>query len=210
MVTPQLKAMFKAQGIQIIPRQEGAEQVACMLTMPGRDRSQCLVGNWGLPPVGPAGEQLIDFTIKAAPANSFLDSHVIQGKRVLPMTVAISKIASAAIRSHPGHHLVRVENAQLFGGVGVDADVAVTLKLTSSRAPTTRRSRCRACSPVGQRPAQPAYGALVVLTRSSGQAAADAASRSARAVAAPRRPPRSTTALFLFHGPPCRASSPPR
>ena len=53
MVTPQLKAHFQAQGIQIIPREEGATQVAALLSLGGADRSQCLVGNWALPPVTP-------------------------------------------------------------------------------------------------------------------------------------------------------------
>jgi NADP-dependent 3-hydroxy acid dehydrogenase YdfG len=46
MVTPELKAHFKAQGVQIIPRDEGADQVAAMISMVGADRSQCLIGNW--------------------------------------------------------------------------------------------------------------------------------------------------------------------
>ena len=52
-VTPALKAHFKSQGVQIIPRCEGAEQVAALLTMRSRDRSQVLVGNWGMPAVAP-------------------------------------------------------------------------------------------------------------------------------------------------------------
>ena len=45
MVNAQLKAMFKSQGVEIIPYTEGAQIVAAMLT-----DSKCiqgLVGNWG-------------------------------------------------------------------------------------------------------------------------------------------------------------------
>ena len=106
MVTPELKAHFKSQGVQIIPRAEGAEQVAALLTMQSRDRSQVLVGNWGMPAVAPLeAEQNVSATF-AAPAasgfNGFLRSHEIQGKAVLPMTVAVAHMASTVLKAHPG------------------------------------------------------------------------------------------------------------
>ena len=54
---PVLEKMFKAQGIEIIPRAEGAQQVATLLTLKGKDRAQILVGNWALPPNVPAQER---------------------------------------------------------------------------------------------------------------------------------------------------------
>ena len=92
--------------MQIIPRAEGAEQVAALLTMQSRDRSQVLVGNWGMPAVTPLeAEQSVSATF-AAPAasgfNGFLRSHEIQGKAVLPMTVAVAHMASTVLKAHPG------------------------------------------------------------------------------------------------------------
>ena len=99
-------------------------QVAALLTLGGRDRSQCLIGNWGLPPVGPcSAEQVASFTIRAPVAggvHSFLNSHVIRGKPVLPMTVALGHIGASVLRSYPGHHLLAVEGAKLFSGIDVE------------------------------------------------------------------------------------------
>jgi hypothetical protein len=53
MVTPQLKAHFQANGVQIIPRQGGADQVAALLTLQCPGRVQVLIGNWGLAPLLP-------------------------------------------------------------------------------------------------------------------------------------------------------------
>ena len=134
MVTPELKAHFKSQGVQIIPRTEGAEQVAALLTMASRERSQVLVGNWGMPAVTPLeAEQLVSATFSAPGAsgfNGFLRSHVIQGKAVLPMTVAVAHMASTVLKAHPGFHMAAVEEAKLFGGVtlGEDADVVIKMR----------------------------------------------------------------------------------
>ena len=133
MVTPELKAHFKSQGVQIIPRAEGAEQVAALLTMPSRERSQVLVGNWGMPAVTPLeAEQLVSATFSAPGAsgfNGFLRSHVIQGKAVLPMTVAVAHMASTVLKAHPGFHMAAVEEAKLFGGVTLSEDADVVIKM---------------------------------------------------------------------------------
>merc|ERR1711881_430712 len=57
MVTPQLKAMFKSQGVEIIPREDGGNIVASLITE--CEAAQCLVGNWGLPPSAPISKQHI-------------------------------------------------------------------------------------------------------------------------------------------------------
>ena len=76
MVTPALKAHFQAQGIEIIPRQGGAETVAAMLT--DAAATQCLVGNWRLPPVAPAADVLVVRRTFRASANPALADHAIK------------------------------------------------------------------------------------------------------------------------------------
>ena len=39
------------------------------------------------------------------------------------MTSAAAFMATAALRAHPGYHLVKLEKMQLFGGVCLDAQV---------------------------------------------------------------------------------------
>ena len=49
--------------------------------------------------------------------NSFLDSHLVKGKRVLPFTLATQSMAEAAADTHPGYHLWSVQDVQLFRGL---------------------------------------------------------------------------------------------
>jgi len=113
MVNAALKAHFQAMGVQIIPRDGGAVQVAALLTLPGPDRIQCLVGNWGLPPVAPLATRA---TVKAQMkcprngGNTFLDAHVIQGTPTLPMTVACGFLGAVVSRLHPGWLLHSLED----------------------------------------------------------------------------------------------------
>ena len=105
------------------------KKVAALLTMKGSDRSQCLVGNWALPPVSPKAELRVRWTMRAgsASSNGFVNSHRLQGKRVLPMTVALGKVAAVVARAHPGWYLKGVEAGRLFGGVDLEADTDVEL-----------------------------------------------------------------------------------
>ena len=50
-------------------------------------------------------------------ANLFLEAHLIQGRRVLPMTATLGYMAAAVLRQHPGFHLVAIQEAQLFSSL---------------------------------------------------------------------------------------------
>ena len=128
MVTPALKAHFQSQGVEIIPRPEGAEQVAAVLTMQGKERNQCLFGNWGLPGVTPVDAELsVSKATRRADAG-VLESHLIQGKAVVPMTVATAMMASAVVKAHPGFFLDSVKDAKL-DGLTLTADVETVTKM---------------------------------------------------------------------------------
>lgn len=95
MVTPTLKAHFKAQGVEIIPRDSGGDITGALIA--GSANVQNLVGNWLSPPVRNANRvNTISRTLKAE-KNPFLRSHLIHGKAVLPMTVACGYIGTAAM-----------------------------------------------------------------------------------------------------------------
>merc|ERR1719387_1585198 len=102
MVNATLKEMFEKQGVQVIPREGGAESTSALMVMHGPERTQCLVGNWKVPPTAPVdAKQKVTWTVSPG-SNMFLESHLIQGKRVLPMTIAVAEIAAVVSRMHPG------------------------------------------------------------------------------------------------------------
>ena len=57
------------------------------------------------------------------------------GRRVVPMTCAASLMATTVLRAHPGFHLARVQDVQLFGGLFADEDTEVTLTMKRASAP---------------------------------------------------------------------------
>jgi hypothetical protein len=138
MVDARLKAHFQSQGVQIIPRDGGAAQVAALLDPSSSGSSnapqhrQYLVGNWGFPavqpdpatfPVGVGGGRAtataslsVRRTLHAR-SNPFLASHVIRGARVLPMTCAVGQLGATVADLFPGWVLSAVRDFGLFRGV---------------------------------------------------------------------------------------------
>merc|ERR1711871_186260 len=121
MVTPQLKAHFQSNGVQVIPRDEGAEIVAAMIT--SAEETQCLVGNWLSPPVQCARSKNVVLRTVNPNANLFLESHKIHGTPVLPMTVACGALASMAAQLNPGFFVEKVSNLRLFTGLTIKKEV---------------------------------------------------------------------------------------
>jgi len=120
MVTPALKAHFKSAGVQIIPRDEGAEIVASILT--SSEQIQCLVGNWLSPPVKCLRAKNTLLRTVGRNSSPFVESHTIKGKAVLPMTVATGTLASIPLQLNPGYFLEKVEDVKLFSGLTLDSD----------------------------------------------------------------------------------------
>ena len=120
MVTPALKAHFKSAGVQIIPRDEGAEIVASILT--SSEQVQCLVGNWLSPPVKCLRDRNTLVRRVGRSSSPFVESHKIKGKAVLPMTVATGTLASIPLQLNPGYFLEKVEELKLFSGLVLDSN----------------------------------------------------------------------------------------
>ena len=120
MVTPALKAHFKSQGVEIIPRPEGAEQVAAVLTMQGKRAQPVPLRQLGPPGVDAGRRELSVSKIRPRRRRPCSSPHLIQGKAVVPMTVATAMMASAVVKAHPGFFLDSVKDAKLFGGLDAD------------------------------------------------------------------------------------------
>jgi NAD(P)-dependent dehydrogenase (short-subunit alcohol dehydrogenase family)/acyl carrier protein len=128
MVNATLEKHFRSMGVQIIPRAGGSETVAQCILYSGS--KQVLVGNWGLPAVTPLSQTHTVRRTISIKSNPFLDSHMIQKRRVLPMTVAIGDLAQVAKSIYRGYHLWGIEDARLFAGVTLTEDVACEITLT--------------------------------------------------------------------------------
>lgn len=127
MVTPQLKAMFKSQGVEIIPYDEGSEIVAAMLC--DMTSVQGLVGNWGLPPVRPKRKRHSVTKVLEPSRNNFLDSHRIQQKRVVPLAVAACSMAKSARGLYQGYRVKSIDDVKVFAGIKLESHANTTTKV---------------------------------------------------------------------------------
>jgi len=127
MVTPQLKAMFKSQGVEIIPYDEGSEIVAAMLC--DMTSVQGLVGNWGLPPVRPKRKRHTLTKVIQPSRNSFLDSHMIQQKRVVPLAVAACSMAESARGLYQGYRVKSIDDVKVFAGIKLESHADTTTRI---------------------------------------------------------------------------------
>ncbi|MEI6386973.1 MAG: SDR family NAD(P)-dependent oxidoreductase [Spirochaetota bacterium] len=131
MVTPELKRMFAARGVYIIPLAAGAELLAKELMATTNRSPQILVGN----DMKGGSEQKKKLkagrVIKALHLqnNPFLADHVIAGHSVLPTVAAMAWMTEAAKALYPGFGSASLESYQLFKGVILDGTQASSYAL---------------------------------------------------------------------------------
>ena len=143
MVTPETEAKFKALGVSLVHAELGRDlfrselvadakgpvEVICGAapweeTEAARSATPTLPGNAGLLPAGgPAliGAQLLEQPLTIRSRDPYLRDHMIDGKPVLAMAMAMEIMAQSVSRAFgDGWSIVAVENARLFNGVIVD------------------------------------------------------------------------------------------
>merc|ERR1711988_392182 len=69
----------------------------------------------------------VNRTIRARNNNRFLNSHMLHGRKVLPMTVACGYLISSSMNLYPGYYLSSISNCQLYKGIIVDEDIRTQL-----------------------------------------------------------------------------------
>ncbi|MFK7904431.1 MAG: SDR family NAD(P)-dependent oxidoreductase, partial [Chitinophagales bacterium] len=127
MVSPGLKKMFEAHGVQLIPQDAGAWLMAYELSKANKSEAQVVVGSVLPLAQSHIGEHLQAHRIHrklTVEANPFLQHHVIGGNPVLPIVNAISWIANSCEQLYPDYKITRVENTRLFKGIVFDGNQA--------------------------------------------------------------------------------------
>jgi len=126
MVSPQLKALFEARGVSVMPVDLGSRLFADALTRKN-EAVQLLVNHGSLSPseVRPwrAPVQRISRTMSVE-GNPFLHDHVINGKPVLPAACAAVWIANVCQQSRPGYRFFSLSEFRVLKGVVFDEGLA--------------------------------------------------------------------------------------
>ncbi|GJM62548.1 SDR family NAD(P)-dependent oxidoreductase [Persicobacter diffluens] len=123
MVSGELKKMFEAHGVSLVPSDEGPVSMVDQLSTLFADQPQVILG--GTLPLAKADTSgdlktaVLERSLKEE-ANPFLGHHVIQGNAVLPIINASTWMAQTAEDFYPGFFVYKVENAKLFKGIVFD------------------------------------------------------------------------------------------
>lgn len=137
MVTPELKRHFEAQGVSLIPLTAGAGFFAEEADGMNPEEVEIVVG-------GPAGSASAFFARQARTwtrekvldpaACPWLDDHVIQDDRVVPVVMAHEWFVQFARSAYPDLDVERIENIKVLSGIRIPPDRTspVTLIVTGT------------------------------------------------------------------------------
>jgi len=140
MVTPELKRMFAARGVYIIPLAAGAQLLLSELAADDNRCPQILVGNDLSKEQAPVEEapvkkspvNCLSDSLKCASAtknlqtinNAFLSDHRFNGNMVLPTVCAIAWMSDVAKQFLPDYHYIGFKDYKLLKGIVCDGTQA--------------------------------------------------------------------------------------
>ncbi len=133
MVSPELKKVFEAHGVSLVPSQEGPAAMADQISIERMQDTQVILG--GTLPMaraetnGPLNTYRIHRRLTES-ANPFLAHHVIQGHAVLPIIHASTWMVQSAAALYPGFFLYKAEKIKLFKGIVFDGQQQENYVLT--------------------------------------------------------------------------------
>ena len=140
MVTESLKKVFAGEGIGLIGLEEGGELLVREITAanePVEIIAMAGVSAFSLSiaaslPEAPLTEAFrLNLTVEDFP---FIRSHVIDGKAVLPMAMAVEWLAHGALHGNPGFRFHGFNNLRICKGVIFDQGRSCSLRVMAGRA----------------------------------------------------------------------------
>ncbi len=131
MVTPALKKVFASEGVALLPLGGGGRHLLSELAAaPGSD-VETVVTAAAAQKAGPAATAFTR-TIDVD-SHPFLDSHVIDGKPVLPVAMMVEWLAHGALHGNPGLGFCGLDDLRVFKGV-ILRDGPKTIRVDAAKA----------------------------------------------------------------------------
>lgn len=127
MVTPDLKKLFEARNIRVIPVEVGARMLLEELAPSRRKGAQVLVGDPPAYPLEDLDPTLRRYQIRRKlrlEANPFLYDHRIGDHAVLPATCAATWVVNACEQLYPGYTFFSLENFKILKGIVFDESLS--------------------------------------------------------------------------------------
>ena len=145
MVTPALKSMFSAEGIEVIGMESGAAYLLDEIACDG-PTEVLILGAGSRVPTGkyaPAvatndaeSDELpmvFERTI-STDTHEFMASHVLDGRAVLPAAMTLEWLAHSALHGNPGLRFVGVDDFRVFKGVLVESHESFQVRVCADAA----------------------------------------------------------------------------
>ncbi len=133
MVTPELKKVFEARHVDVIPTEVGARLLVDALMggdtqgSLGQDLIQVVVGGAPLRPAARVNPELHQYQIRRhlkADENPFLFDHMIGGRPVLPATCGAAWAVYSCEQLNPGYRFFCLDNYRVLKGIVFDDSLA--------------------------------------------------------------------------------------
>ena len=140
MVTPSLKKVFAGEGIGLIGLKEGGELLVREIAAAGEPVEIIALAGVSAGALATASSQpdtplteafRLNLTVEDFP---FIRSHVIDGKAVLPMAMAVEWLAHGALHGNPGFRFHGFNNLRVCKGVIFDQGSSCSLRVMAGRA----------------------------------------------------------------------------
>ncbi len=140
MVTPSLKKVFAGEGIGLIGLKEGGELLVREIAAAGEPVEIIALAGVSAGALATASSQpdtplteafRLNLTVEDFP---FIRSHVIDGKAVLPVAMAVEWLAHGALHGNPGFRFHGFNNLRVCKGVIFDQGSSCSLRVMAGRA----------------------------------------------------------------------------
>jgi NAD(P)-dependent dehydrogenase (short-subunit alcohol dehydrogenase family) len=137
MVTPALRSMFASEGVGVIPLRDGAEALIRELSAPIDAVEVAMIARAVEP--APSKEKTTVIFEQAINVDEIhiLDSHVLDGRPVVPLALQIEWLGHAALHGNPGLAFHGLENLRLLNGVRLQDAASTTVQAAAG--PAARR-----------------------------------------------------------------------
>ena len=143
MVDESLRAVFKNEGVPLIPLAQGADHLLRELAAADSDVERVVLGPNPNGSDGARGtdalesnEPVVSSTLPLVAEEeidvascSFLRSHVLDGKAVVPLAMLPEWLAHGALHGNPGLKFYGCDNLRLLKGLVLDADSGLRLRI---------------------------------------------------------------------------------
>jgi NAD(P)-dependent dehydrogenase (short-subunit alcohol dehydrogenase family)/acyl carrier protein len=142
MVTPPLRKLFESEGVGLIPLEAGADLLVREISAAEERAVEVVVAAdfqstqpaRPLDDRSPQGLSIAFERVLDLAGHPFLESHVLDGRPVLPLALTLEWLGHAAMVQNPGLHFHGVDDLRVLHGVILEGGEPLNLRVSAGKA----------------------------------------------------------------------------